>query len=246
MKRVAIIQARIGSTRLPGKVLLPLAGTTVLDCVVQRVRRCRKLDEIVVATSTLAEDDAVAAHASSLGATVSRGSADDVLARFADAAVSVSADAVVRITSDCPLIDPQLIDCMLAQFESQACDYLSNTVTRTFPRGLDTEIFTRSVLMQARAAALEPYQREHVTPYLYQHPELFDIRQYVDPSGADHSRMRWTLDTPEDYEFLKKVYAACVHSAPGDVTTADVLRALETHPHLLELNRGVRQKVLGE
>lgn len=246
MKRVAIIQARMGSTRLPGKVLMPLGGLTVLGCVVDRLSRCRRLDAIVVATSVLAADDAVAQEATRLGAQVTRGSADDVLARFAAAAQEASAQVIVRITSDCPLIDPDLVDAMLGAFENQVCDYLSNTVKRTFPRGLDTEIFTDAALNRALRDAHEPYQREHVTPYFYQHPELFAIRQYTDVSGADRAQMRWTLDTPEDYAFLSAVYAACAHTRPSDVRTADVLRALECNSGLADVNRHVRQKGLGQ
>lgn len=248
MKQVAIIQARVGSTRLPGKVLLPLGGTTVLGCVLDRLRVCRRLDEVVVATSTLPADDAVQREASRLNAPVYRGSPEDVLDRFHAAAVASGADVVVRITSDCPLIDGALVDHMLEAFAERKapCDYLSNTMTRTFPRGLDTEIFTSPALERAAKNAREPYQREHVTPYFYQHPEAFHLCNYVDPSGANRSNLRWTLDTPEDYAFIQAVYSSCEYALPRDLTTADALRAIETHPGLLDINQHVRQKTLDE
>lgn len=248
MKRVAIIQARTGSTRLPGKVLLPLGGTTVLGCVVDRLQACTQIAEIVVATTTLAGDDAVESEAARLKVGAFRGASDDVLERFCAAAQACGADIVVRITADCPLIDGALVDCMMMTFDERQpeCDYLSNTIARTFPRGLDAEIFTYAALKKAAEEADEPYQREHVTPYLYQHPELFAISQYTDPAGEDHSSMRWTLDTPEDFTFLQAVYAACPHGSPRDITTAEVLNALARDPTLLNINRHVRQKTLGE
>jgi spore coat polysaccharide biosynthesis protein SpsF len=247
MKSIAIIQARIGSTRLPGKVLLPLAGTTVLGCVVQRLSLCVNLDELVVATSTAALDDPVAEEANRLGALVWRGPAEDVLARFCGAAAASSAAVVVRITSDCPLIDGVLVDEMLGEYgDGRDCDYFSNTLVRTYPRGLDAEIFSRSALDLANKDAREPFQREHVTPFLYQHPEVFRLRSYVDSSGADRSHMRWTLDTSEDYAFLQAVYERIPHQNPSDVTTADVISLLSAHPSIARINADVRQKSLGE
>lgn len=246
MNRVAIIQARIGSTRLPGKVLMPLGAVSVLECVIDRVEASQCLDSVIVATSESSIDDVVAHHARLGGALVSRGPAEDVLARFEKAAQEASADVIVRITSDCPLVDPVVIDAMLKMFQERPCDYLSNTVTRTFPRGLDVEVFTRKALSRAAAEARESYQREHVTPYLYQHPELFSIRQYVDASGADRSKMRWTLDTAEDYAFLRAVYESRPHSRPSDVTTESVMELLARHPEIADLNSAVPQKALGE
>jgi spore coat polysaccharide biosynthesis protein SpsF len=246
MKNVGIIQARMGSTRLPGKVLMPLGGTSVLGCVVDRLRACAALDEIVVATSMLSGDDAVVAEAERLGVAAVRGSADDVLARFADAAHRSDADVVVRITSDCPLIDGELVDAMLHAYAAEPCDYLSNTIVRTYPRGLDAEIFPYAALERAHLEARAAYEREHVTPYFYGHPELFALQNYADPAGTDRSHLRWTLDTAEDYEFLRRVYEMCEYTRPRDVTMASVLRVLDEDVSLLAINAGVRQKNLVE
>lgn len=247
MKRLAIIQARAGSTRLPGKVLMPLGGSTVLGCVIDRLSVANRIDEMVVATTTESADDAVERHARELGAGTFRGSSEDVLGRFYGAASALLADVIVRITADCPLIDGALVDTMLqAHAERPGCDYLSNSIVRTYPRGLDVEIFTMQVLERAYREANLPYQREHVTPYFYQHPELFMLYSYTDPSGADHSQMRWTLDTPEDYAFLQAVYDRAGHGAPRDVRTAEVIAMLEREPAIAQLNAGVRQKTLGE
>ncbi|MFN2448651.1 MAG: cytidylyltransferase domain-containing protein [Candidatus Baltobacteraceae bacterium] len=246
MKAVAIIQARMGSTRLPGKVLKPLAKTTVLGCVVDRLKASRKLHAVVVATSSDREDDAVVHACKALGVAAVRGSAQDVLARLTHAARSSAADTVVRITADCPLIDGTLVDDMLAEFSIRSCDYLSNTLVRTYPRGLDAEIFTFEALARADREASRPYEREHVTPYLYQHPRLFRLHPYVDSSGADRSNMRWTLDTAQDYTFVQAVFAAIPFRSPRDVTTRGVLALLRAHPSIAQINAGVRQKHLGE
>lgn len=241
MRRAAIIQARMGSTRLPGKVLMPLGGTTVLGCVIERVRSAA-LDDVVVATSRLPDDDRVADFAAASGARVWRGDERDVLGRFQGAAADVDAEIVVRVTADCPLIDGALIAQMLGDFDhGDPADYLSNTLTRTYPRGLDAEIFTRAALDRAAAEARLPYEREHVTPYLYRHPEIFRLVAYTDPSGADRSSMRWTLDTPEDYAFLRAVFDRLAVQAAA-VSTGAVLEILEREPALTSINAAVRQK----
>jgi len=247
MKKVAIIQARMGSTRLPGKVLLPLGGTTVLGCVVERLELCEALDEIVVATSSLESDDAVVRECDRLGIRALRGPAEDVLARFAGAASETGAGIIVRITADCPLIDGRLVNAMLEAFEGgrRACDYLSNTLIRTYPRGLDAEIFTNAGLQRCDAEARQEYEREHVTPYFYTHSKRFVLRAYVDPSGADRSDMRWTLDTPEDLAFFQAVYAEFYGRSPREITTSAIIEVLERDPALRSINAGVRQKHLG-
>jgi spore coat polysaccharide biosynthesis protein SpsF len=241
---VAIIQARMGSTRLPGKVLMPLAGKSVLAQVIERVRACPQVDTTVVATTTLVADNAVVAEAVRCGAEVYRGSESDVLARYVEAARQFHADTIVRITADCPLLDPALLGAMLREYRATVTptplDYLSNTVTRCYPRGLDAEIVSRAALETAAAEARAADEREHVTPYLYRHPQRFRQRQYA-PSATDHSGLRWTLDTPDDYAFLCAVYDAL---GPGRFTTAEVLALLERHPEIVALNAHVEQKPL--
>lgn len=209
MTVAAVIQARMGSTRLPGKIMRPLAGRPVLAHVIERVRACPLIREVVVATTALPRDDVVVELADSQGVRTHRGSEDDVLSRVYDAARG--ADVVVRVTADCPLLDPDLLERMLLRFTAareagRALDYLSNTIVRTYPRGLDAEIVTFEALERAYRQAIDPYEREHVTPYIYRHPEMFRIEPFT--GERDLSGLRWTLDTEEDYRFLTEISAA--------------------------------------
>lgn len=248
-KIVAIIQARMGSSRLPGKVMRPLCGTPVIGWVVRRVSASPLVDEVVVATTAKTEDDPVAAEAERHGAFVFRGSEQDVLSRFCGAARERQAGALVRITADCPLYDPDLLTSMLQRWKTlraagEPLDYLSNMWGGlSWPRGLDTTIFTRDVLEIVCAKADQPYQREHVTPYIYQHPNEFRMRAFR--CDTDLSHHRWTLDTAEDWELIEAIYQAL-----GDETrifsTAEVLALLDARPELVRLNAQVRQKTLGE
>lgn len=238
---LCIVQARMGSTRLPGKVLMELAGRPVLALVLARLSRSRRIGRVVVATTTQAEDDAIVAACAALDVAVHRGPLDDVLARYAGAAARFGGDPVVRVTSDCPLIDPDVIDAMLASFDPSACDYLSNAIERSFPRGLDAEVFSRAALQRAHREAGQPHEREHVTPYLYQHPERFRLAHYR--RDDDRSALRWTLDTPEDYEFLR----AFVQRLGDRVVEAgidELLRSFDGAPELGEINRHIQQKSL--
>lgn len=243
MKTVAVVQARMGSTRLPGKVMRELCGRTVLAHVIQRVR-ASGLDGVVVATSSLAQDDSIAEAAEQAGAGVYRGSEDDVLDRYLQAATQSDADPVIRITSDCPLIDPMVVREIVAAFcrrrsSGESLDYLSNTLERTYPIGLDTEVFTYSALRRAWSEARLPHEREHVTPYIYQHPSEFRIAQFR--NDRDLSALRWTLDTPEDFDFFRAVYEALWK--PGEIVpTSAVLALLEERPELAEINAHVKQR----
>lgn len=247
MKTVAIVQARVGSTRLPGKILRDLGGRTVLSHVLDRVRAAAGVDETVVATTTAPGDAAVAAEAGRCGVRVFRGDEADVLSRYALAAAGAGADVVVRVTSDCPLFDPALLAAMLGAFHAshaarRPLDYLSNTVVRTFPRGLDAEIFTRAALDRAAREATAPHEREHVTPFLYQHPDRFAIDQYA--RVPDLSAHRWTLDTPEDWELIRRVVED-LGTGEGRFSTDAVLDVLRRHPDWVALNAGIEQKPLG-
>lgn len=244
MKTVAIIQARMGSTRLPGKVLRPLCGQPVLAHVLERVRLCRRLDGIVVATSTHPADDAIAEACQGWQTPCFRGSEDDVLARFYGAAATAGAASVVRVTADCPLFDGWLLNEMLGVFQEinqpvVQVDYLSNVLERRYPRGLDAEIFTFAALEQAHREARSPREREHVTPYLYGHPEKFRLYSYRAPE--DWSRYRWTLDTTEDWALMEALYQA-LHQPGNPFTTQQVLDLLAARPELAQLNASVRQK----
>jgi spore coat polysaccharide biosynthesis protein SpsF len=239
MRVVAIIQARMGSTRLPGKVLKRLGGRTALERVVSRIRQCGLLDEVMVATSVKRADDAIVEECARLRVGVFRGSESDVLDRYLHAAEAAQADVVVRITSDCPLIDPGLSDATIQGFLDARPDYASNVLERTYPRGLDTEVVAVKALESAFREAQDPFQREHVTPFLYQHPERFRLLSVK--GERDYSQHRWTLDTLEDLEFLQALYAKLGNR---DFTWRDVLNLVQDDPRLTEINRGVVQKMV--
>jgi len=240
MKISAIIQARLGSTRLPGKVLMDLGGKTVLARVVGRLRRSTRVDEILVATTDSVADDAIVRECRQLEVSCFRGSENDVLDRYYRATRAFAAGAVVRITSDCPVIDPQIVDETIRVFQQQCGDYASNVFPRTYPRGLDTEVFTVAALEQAWRDAHASYEREHVTPYFYQHPELFRL---VSQSGQiDCSQYRWTLDTAEDLEVLRTIYARFGNW--DDFTWSETVQLMKREPELVELNAYMPQKAL--
>jgi len=244
MKCVAIIQARLGSTRLPGKVLLPLAGKPMIARVVERARRVPGLDEVVVATTDLPVDDPLVDCLAMLGVATCRGSEADVLDRYYQAAMVAHADVVVRITADCPLLSPRVSGRVLAELlaHRDLCDYASNAQVRTFPRGLDTEAFTFPALARAHAEAHTPAEREHVTPYLYRSGK-FRLRDVAD--SLDHSDLRWTVDTPADFELVRRIYEALAPDNPA-FEYEEVLELLSRYPDWSDLNRDVPQKALGE
>jgi spore coat polysaccharide biosynthesis protein SpsF len=242
MKVVAIVQARMGSTRLPGKVLRQLGSRTALSWVIHRVLRFHHIDGLLIATTLQSADDAIVQEAARCSAEVFRGDESDVLDRYYRAACHARADLIVRITSDCPLIDPEVSDYTIRRFLDEQPDYASNTLERAYPRGLDTEVMTFSALERAWKEASEPYQRAHVTPYLYQHPEKFRLLSVK--GEDDFSGYRWTLDTPDDAEFLQEVFARLGGSV--EFTWRDVLNLLEREPALAEKNQHTCQKALHE
>ncbi len=242
MKVVAIVQARMGSTRLPGKVLKDLEGETVLNRVLGRLRRASLINELLVATTDSPEDDAIVAECRKCSVAVSRGDRDDVLDRYYRAAQLAKAEIVVRITSDCPLIDPEITDKTIAAFLESSPDYASNALERTYPRGLDTEVLSFQALSRAWQAARQSYEREHVTPYIYEHPAEFKLLSVT--SRENFSAHRWTLDTPEDLEFIRAVYER-LKDKP-EFSWRDVLDLIDREPELIEVNRSVMQKALHE
>ena len=241
---VGILQARMGSTRLPGKVLLDLAGQPVLAWAINRLRRAKTLDDLVVATTTAREDDAINEFCEGLGVACFRGSVDDVLDRYYQAAKAHSADVIVRVTGDDPLIDPSVVDQVVRDFltHSKGVSYVSNVnPTRTFPRGQDTEVFSMNALEYAWREDADPQLREHVTQYMVQNPDHFKFRCVT--YSHDLSSMRWAVDTEEDIEFLRTV---CRHVENDSVSWLDVVSLIQAHSEWLGINRHVRQKAIGE
>jgi spore coat polysaccharide biosynthesis protein SpsF len=238
MNVVAIIQARMGSSRLPGKVLMDISGATMLDRVVSRVRQARLLNQIVVATSTKSIDDPVVRETERLNVFSFRGSENDVLDRYYRTAQSFRADVIARVTSDCPLIEPKIIDKVTNAFLNGGLDYSSNTLVRTYPRGLDVEVFSIAALTKAWEQASKDYQRVHVTPFLYENPGLFKLQSIT--SKCNYSKYRWTVDTSEDLELVRRIYKLL-----GDnraFSWRDVLTLIKSHPELETVNSQVNQK----
>jgi spore coat polysaccharide biosynthesis protein SpsF len=242
MRMVAIIQARMSSTRLPGKVLVDIGGETVLARVVRRLQRATLVEDIVVATTNSAADHAIVRECQRLSVRVFRGEEHDVLDRYYHAAKCIKAKGIVRITSDCPLIDPAITDNTIREFLEHRPDYASNALQRTYPRGLDTEVMSWDALAHAWREARLPYQRAHVTPYIYENPDRFDILPVK--GEADYSHHRWTLDTAEDLAFIHAVYDRLDND--DRFSWRDVLALLERQPELVELNCDVMQKTLQE
>lgn len=242
MKIVCIIQARMGSTRLPGKVMLDLCGKTVLERVVERVKRIKNIDEIVVATTTKKDDDIIIEKALNCGVKVFRGSEEDVLSRYYLAAKKYDANVIVRITSDCPLIDSIVTENIIYYYLKNIYkfDYVSNTLTRTYPRGLDTEVFSFESLERAFQNATLDRDREHVTTYIWKNPDVFKLGCYK--NDKDYSHLRWTLDTSEDYELIKRIYNHFCSFNNMNFNMKDVINLYEIDKKLNDINNMVKQK----
>ena len=224
----------MSSTRLPGKVLRPLAGAPMLLRQIERLRRCRRIDRLVVATSLDRSDDVLAEVLATNGVPAHRGELEDVLGRYLGALdIHGPADHVVRLTGDCPLADPDLIDRVIDHHLRSGADYTSNTWgRRSFPKGLDAEVMKASVLAQAAAEASAPYDREHVTPFIYARPDRYRLEGVT--QQADEGDVRWTVDLPEDYEFAAAVFETLYPDAPA-FTSADVRAFVRTRPELAKL-----------
>lgn len=234
MKAVAIIQARMGSTRLPGKVMMPLAGVPVIKQVYSRVSMIEGLSGVLVATSTLDKDDRLAEYCANQEIPVFRGSEDDVLDRYVQAARQVDADVVMRITADCPFIDPRVSTRVLELvLDNPDCDYADNITPVSYPDGLDTEVVRRATLERLGEQCDEPEDREHVLTYIHKHPEAFATMAINAP--VDHSTHRWTLDRPEDFEMLSQV-ADKLNESGLFGYHEEILKILDDHPAIRKIN----------
>ncbi len=238
---LGIVQTRTTSTRLPGKVLLPLAGAPSLQRQLERLSRVGGWDRLIVATSEQPSDDPVAALCDALGQDVFRGSLDNVLDRFYMAALPHRPEQVVRLTADCPLTDWRVIDRLIAFHLAGGYDYTSNALERRFPVGLDCEIATFAALTEAWREAQAPDQREHVTPFIHRQPARYRLGSLT--QANDLSALRWTLDTPEDYAMIAAVYDALYPADPA-FTTEDILAFLLAHPEIRERNADARGRAL--
>lgn len=238
---VAIIEARMKSTRLPGKVLRPIMGRPMLGLLVERLQQARHLDQIVVATTDSAADDPIEALAGKLGVGCHRGSEEDVLDRVLTAARRFEADIVVEVTGDCPLIEAGKIDEMLASYEHMDVDFMANRLDGTYPPGLGLRIFSRDVLEKIDRLTQDPVDREHVTLYVWEHPDIFSIYHFQNNLDRRYWDIRLTVDTAEDFAFIAAIFEALYPVDPG-FGVYDIVELLELRPELLEINRHVRQK----
>lgn len=240
-KTVCIVQARMGSERLPGKVLLDIMGKPMLEHIVERLKAAKSLARIVVATTDKPADKPVVALAQRLGIGCFAGDEHDVLSRYLGAAKKYGAETVVRVTGDCPLIDPVTIDRIVEEFRRSGADYVSNTLQRTYPRGLDVEVFSFESLQKADSLAEPGSYREHVTLYMYRHPEEFNLLNVSAEPPLDRSDIRLCVDTKEDFALVDKVYITL--GRPGKIIDInEVMTLFKERPELIKINEHIEQK----
>lgn len=238
---VIIIQARMGSTRLPGKILKQVLGKPLLDYEMERLHHVKLAKSLVVATTTAPIDDIIEKHCHQKGYKIFRGSEDDVLDRYMKAAKASHADAVVRISGDCPLIDPAIVDEAINLYLTNYpfVDYVSNTLERTYPRGLDVEVFSFKALEAACRESTSPQEREHVTPYIWRHPETHP--QLSLTQNKDESHHRWTVDTHEDLALITKILESLYPVKP-QFHKDQIIALLNQHPDWSKINQHIKQK----
>jgi spore coat polysaccharide biosynthesis protein SpsF (cytidylyltransferase family) len=241
-RTVAIIQARLNSERLPGKILADIEGQSMLERVIRRVQMAKKLDETVLATTDRPADDVTAAKGEELGVRVVRGSEDDVLDRYRQAAIEARADHIVRVSADSPFVDAQLIDQTVDVYTRAGSDYASNKLHPSFPLGLDVEIFSRAALERAWKEAKEPFERSHVTYYMYSNPSRFSLVPVT--TKPDRHTWRWTVDTPDDLEFARTVFEKLGSS--NDFSWKDVVLLLTSEPDIANINSHITAKPVTE
>jgi len=238
---LAVVQARLGSTRLPGKALMEIAGRAMLSHVIGRALAVPGVDQTVLATTVSPDDDALAKLARREGVPSVRGSVEDVLDRFHSALVEYPADSVLRVTADCPLLDPEVSGLVVKDYleHREEADYVSNVQPSTYPDGLDTEVFAAAALERAWREARLPSHREHVTTYIRDERNGFRIRNVA--HGEDLSRHRWTVDEPRDLEFVRAVYAALAPDGARIFGMREVLELLRARPGLSAVNAGIER-----
>ncbi len=239
----ATIEARMSSTRLPGKVLLDVVGKPVLALMIERVARVPRLDEIVVATTENPADDDLVALAGRLGVKCHRGSEDDVMSRVLDAARAHDVDVIVELTGDCPLIDPDLIQQVIDAYLAGDADYVSNALERSYPIGMDTEVFATDLLSDASTRTDDPADREHVSLFFHRHPDLYRLRNLKAPPEWTDPHLRLTLDTAEDYGVISAIFNELYERNPA-FGLDDVMRYLHSNPEIRAINRHVSHRWL--
>ena len=245
MRKLIIAQARMTSTRLPGKVMKIVCGKPLLEHFINRLKRVKYADQIVIATTINDIDNQIVDLCKKLDISYYRGSEEDVLGRYYEAAVEYGGDIIIRITSDCPVIDPEVVDSLINFYTNniEKYDYVSNTLKRTYPQGMDSEIISFDTLKEAHFNAYDPFDREHVTPFIKMRPQQF--RLYNILYWTDMSRYRWTLDTPEDLELISKIFDALFYQNPS-FSLKDMLDQMERTPEWETINAHVETKKYGQ
>ncbi|MBI5093028.1 MAG: glycosyltransferase family protein [Candidatus Hydrogenedentes bacterium] len=244
-RTVAIVQARMGSTRLPGKCLADIAGKPMLQHVLERLGLSKRIDDVVVATTRNSADTPILDLVRQVGLRACAGSENDVLARYLEAARFAKAEIIVRVTADCPLIDPALADDVIDAYSREHGDYASNVIERTFPRGVETEVFSLETLRRINALSNQPFEREHVTPYFYLHPEDFKLVSITAAGALRRPDLRLCVDTEDDLRLVRQIYTRL--SGQGNTfSMLDTIHAIEREPWLAEINAHIEQKKLGE
>jgi len=244
-KIVATIEARMTSSRLPGKVLFDLQGKTVLGHIIERLRRSKYIDQVVVATTVNETDDPIIELCNQLDCKYYRGSEDDVLDRVLKTAQSVNGDIIVEITGDCPVIDWRHVDHLIELFYSDKYDYAANIIKRTFPRGFDTQVFPTKILEDVWKSTEDPKDREHVSFYIYTHPEKYLLGNWEAPKNIHHPELEITLDTKEDYELIKHIYDI-LYTKNNDFSAEDVVELLLSNEKLANIVASVNRKHVRE
>ena len=239
-KIVATIEARMTSSRLPGKVLLPIGGVPALEFMSRRLKRSSYLDAICVATTTNAQDDVLFALAERLGVAYFRGSEEDVLGRVLAAARAAKADVIVELTGDCPFADPELVDRGIEELFSHDVDYASNTLTPTYPNGFDVQMFPLAILAEVAGLTNDPVDRAHASYYIYMHPEKYRCYNWKSDAASFGPELRVTLDEDADYRALHDIARSMPD--PLTATAGDIVGYLRAHPEVVALNAHVRQK----
>jgi len=243
MKIVATIEARMTSSRLPGKILLPILGKPTLELLIERLCKVNKIEQIVIATTSNRTDDVVEDLANRLCVGCYRGSEDDVLDRVMKAAQFYNADIIVEITGDCPLIDPIVIDCLIEIFLNNFFDYVSNTLKQTYPNGLDVQIFSLKTLEEVSRLTDDPTDHEHVSLYIYEHPERYSLYNQESGLPEKYWDLRLTVDTIEDFELIRSIYEELYPTNP-DFLLDDILELLDKRPELIDINKHIKQKMV--
>jgi len=241
MNKAAIIEARMKSTRLPGKVLKPIVGKPILELLIERIKQARCLDEVIVATTNTNADDPIEELAQRLNVRCFRGSEEDVLDRVLKAAQSYSVDIIVEITGDCPLLEPAKIDSMLKAYQYLHVDFMANRLDGSYPGGLGLRIFSRAVLEKVASLTQDPVDHEHVTLYVWEHPDMFSIYHFQNNLDRKYWDLRLTLDNAEDFDFIRIIFEELYPHKPL-FDLYDIIDLLGRRPELMEINRHIEDK----